>query len=61
MRHKEEILSDIQQNIAAAPESTRPMLHHEYCVVEVLIDIRDQLSALTTILGSVEKIAYRAG
>jgi len=43
MRIKDEILTDIRSNINQAPKQTRPMLEHEYCFIDVLIDIRDVL------------------
>jgi len=45
MREKGEILSKVLSNIDKAPVETRPMLYHEYIVVEVLVDIRDILAA----------------
>lgn len=61
MRSKEEILDH-----TLTFQSTTPQPHfiaslHDQLTIEVLIDIRDLLSSLTTIMGSVEKIAYRAG
>lgn len=44
MRSKEEILRQVWANINKAPKETRPMLEHEYCYIEVLIDIRDTLA-----------------
>ena len=61
MKTKEHILRDSLDTQASQPNWE--MVHSEQAILtlEVLLDIRDQLSALTTILGSVEKIAYRAG
>jgi hypothetical protein len=61
MRSKEEIVNELkrtkQDNISTYYAGTPS----EMITLEVLIDIRDLISSLTTILGSVEKIAYRAG
>ncbi|MBA7603612.1 hypothetical protein ES703_10726 [subsurface metagenome] len=61
MRTKEEIIDDLkktkQDHYSTYHDGTPPNL----ITIMVLIDIRDQLAALTTILGSVEKIIYREG
>jgi len=60
MRDRAEILGDSTRYIDSntlVPQDTDKL---KLLTLEVLIDIRDHLSALTTILGSVEKIAYRA-
>lgn len=61
MRTKEQILKDSTDRLDQVPEWDGTSSLHERLTIEVLIDIRDELSALITILGSVEKIAYRAG
>lgn len=43
MRKKEEILTQIWRNLKKAPKDARPMLEHEYCFIEVILDIRDIL------------------
>ncbi|GAI73384.1 unnamed protein product [marine sediment metagenome] len=61
MRTKEQILNDSLKVQAKEPQWDCTASRHEQLTIEVLLDIRDQFLALTTILGSVEKIAYRAG
>lgn len=61
MRTKEQILKESLDWKSKTPDWDVTASLHERLTIEVLVDIRDQLSALTTILGSVEKIAYRAG
>lgn len=61
MRARQEILAEALDNKAKTPDWDTTASLHERLTLEVLVDIRDQLSALTTILGSVERIAYRAG
>lgn len=58
MRTKQEILQhslEFQSNISEWYKTTAL---HEQLQIEVLIDIRDQLVALTTIMGSVGKVTY---
>jgi len=45
MREKEEILTQIWRNLKKAPKDARAMLEHEYCFIEVILDIRDILAA----------------
>jgi len=61
MRARAEILQDgikNSQNAVSVPEFQDKL---SLLTLEVLIDVRDELAALITILGSVEKVAYRAG
>lgn len=59
MRSKEEIFNDLkktrQDNYGTYLDGPPP----EVLILEVFIDIRDLISSLTTIMASVEKIAYR--
>ena len=45
MRGRNEILNEIQREIRKAPEEGQGMLITEYCLIEILIDIRDILVA----------------
>jgi len=61
MRHRAEILLD------AIRKTDKDVIIPEFAdklsllELEVLVDIRDNLNMLVTILGSVEKVAYRSG
>lgn len=61
MRTKGEILMDSLKVQEKEPQWDCTASRHEQLTIEVLIDIRDQLSSLRIILGSAEEIAYRAG
>lgn len=61
MRSKDQILSDSLDCKPKTPDWDVTASIHERLTIEVMIDIRDQLTALIVILGSVEKIAYRSG
>lgn len=50
MRTKGEILSLVLENINNAPEDTKCALYHEYCFIEVMLDIRDTLLELVQAL-----------
>lgn len=60
MRSKDVILQHSLEFQPKTPQWDCTPSLHEHLTIEVLIDIRDLISSLTTILGSVEKIAYRA-
>ena len=59
MREKGEILADGLEAVRKETVLTQSDLKLTLLTLEVLVDIRDQFSSLTTILGSVEKIAYK--
>lgn len=61
MRTKEQILNDSLKVQAKEPQWDCTASRHEQLTIEVLIDIRDQLSSLRIILGRSEEILYRAG
>lgn len=61
MRSKQQILSDSLDTKVKTPQWDVTASIHERLTIEVLVDIRDQLTALITILGSIEKITYRSG
>lgn len=61
MRERSEILADGLEAVKAETVLTQSDLKLTLLTLEALVDIRDHLSSLTTILGSVEKVAYRAG
>jgi len=44
MRRKEDISQQVWSNIKKAPKEGRPMLEHEYCFIEVMLDTRDILN-----------------
>lgn len=52
MRTKDQILDDIRRNISKAPKESRCLLEHEYCFVEVMIDIRDNLKELSQVIAA---------
>lgn len=61
MRTKAQIIDQLNKirNPFGASHQAQHLLNKVF--IEVLVDIRDELTALTTILGSVEKIIYKAG
>ena len=61
MRTKQEILDDLRGHAYRLDDSQHELAAITMIETEVQIDIRDELTALITILGSVEKIAYRPG
>ncbi|GAI03342.1 unnamed protein product [marine sediment metagenome] len=60
IRSKEQILNDSLKAQANEPQWDCTASRHEQLTIEVLIDIRDELTALTCILRNAEKIAYSA-
>lgn len=61
MRSQDQILKDVRSDILDEEHPDVAPLWVQHRMIEVMLDIRDQLSALTIILGSVEKIAFRSG
>jgi len=61
MRSKNEILDDSLKAQSKTPVWDTTISKNEQLTIEVLIDIRDELTGLITILGIVEKIIYREG
>ena len=59
MRTKKEILDDSLNTLLETPQRDRIASVHEQLTIEVLIDIRDQLNSLYSILCSVENISFR--
>ncbi|MBA7637591.1 hypothetical protein ES703_45237 [subsurface metagenome] len=59
MRTKDEILSDSLSRKSETPGWELPASIHEHLTIEVLIDIRDELNSLYSILCSVENISFR--
>ncbi len=59
MRIKKEILDDSLNTLLETPQRDRIASVHEQLTIEVLIDIRDQLNSLYSILCSVENISFR--
>ena len=59
MRKKDEILNDSLDFQAKYPVWGGTTTLHERLTIEVLIDIRDQLNSLYSILCSVENISFR--
>ena len=58
MRIKNEILDDSVNVQLETPQWERIAAVHEHLTIEVLIDIRDQLNSLYSILCSVENISF---
>ena len=61
MRDKQDILEDVHGTKIRGEADLLAISSLLRALLEVHIDIRDELTALITILPSVEKIAYRAG
>ncbi len=61
MRDKGEILSDSLKFQAKYPVWGGTTTLHEQLTIEVLIDIRDQLNSLYSILCTVQDISFRPG
>lgn len=59
MRTKKQILDESIKTQARAPHWDCAAVLHEQLTIEVLIDIRDQLNSLYSILCSVENISFR--
>lgn len=61
MRSKDQIVDQLNKLPKAQGETNQASHLINKILIEILVDLRDQVSALTTILGSVEKITYRPG
>jgi len=61
MRTKDQIIEQLNKMPKPLGTPNQASTLTTKIMIEILVDIRDQLSALTTILGTVEKVAYRAG
>lgn len=55
MRIKHHILDDMRNNINKAPKESRCLLEHEYCFIEVMIDIRDELTFIKSALEGLKR------
>lgn len=60
MRERSEILGDGFEAVKEETVLTQSDLKLTLLTIEALVDIRDSISALITIMGSVEKIIYRS-
>jgi len=60
MPAKQIILEQIHRKANKTPDWHTVASLHERITIEVLIDIRDNLNMLVTMLGGVGKIGYRA-
>lgn len=51
MRDRETLTNYVMEHIQESPAEYQSMLFPQFIIVEVLLDIRDQLIALTTLLA----------
>ncbi|MBA7672074.1 hypothetical protein ES703_80245 [subsurface metagenome] len=61
MRTKDQIIDQLNKMPKPYGSINQTSALTTHIMIEVLIDIRDHLTALNTILGSVEKVLYRSG
>lgn len=60
MRTKDQIIDQLNKMPKPYGSTNQTSTLTTHVMIEVLIDIRDHLTALNTILGSVEKVLYRS-
>jgi len=61
MRAKQDILRVVHENIKKAAKEARGMLEHEYCYVEIWMDIRDIMSDILREMKNIKEVVSKKG